>query len=340
MSPSAPETLNAALYRGAEQYEIERRAVFARSWQLLAHESQLAGPGSYVAASVAGFPLLAVRGDDGRVRAFHNVCRHRAGPLTEDGEGRCDGALVCRYHGWRYAYDGRLANARDFGPAEDFDPRAFALFPLRCEIWRNFVFVNMNADAEPLADFLAPLSSRTAAMPLENFRFARRTTHEIRCNWKNYVENYLEGYHVPLVHPGLNAAIDARRYQVEVAAPIVFHRAPPRDGAPMSGLWAWAWPSLGVNLYKDGLMMERMWPLDSGHTVLDYLYLFAPDLPVDDVERPIASSEIITAEDVRITEAVQRNLNAGIYATGRLSPRHELGVAWFQAELRRATRQP
>ena len=124
----APESLDAALYRGPDQYAIERRTIFARSWLLIAHESQLPDTGSYVATSVAGYPLIVVRGEGGKIRAFHNVCRHRAGPLADDGEGRCEGQLVCRYHGWRYALDGRLANARDFGPAEGFDPREFALF--------------------------------------------------------------------------------------------------------------------------------------------------------------------------------------------------------------------
>lgn len=340
MRQTAPETLNAALYRGPAQYEAERHRIFARSWLLVAHASQLEGTGAYVAVAVAGFPLIVVRGEDGTLRAFHNVCRHRAGPLAEDGEGRCEGQLVCRYHGWRYALDGRLANARDFGPAEGFDPRDFGLFAVACEMWRGFVFVNMDKDAGPLSATVATLDARTSDLPLESFRFARRTTHDLACNWKNYVENYLEGYHVPLVHPTLNDAIDARHYTVEVEAPSIFHRAPARDGAPMSGVWAWLWPCLGVNIYKDGLMMERMWPLDHGRTRLDYLYLFPEGMAPADIERPIASSEIITAEDVQITEAVQRNLDAGIYTTGRLSPKHELGIAWFQSEVLRAIRQP
>lgn len=336
----APETLDAALYRGPAQYEAERRRVFARSWLLIAHSSQLPEAGSYVAASMAGYPLIAVRGEEGRIRAFHNVCRHRAGPLAPEGEGRCQGQLVCRYHGWRYALDGRLANARDFGPAEGFDPRAFGLFQIACEIWRGFVFVNMDRDAAPLAETLAPLDARMrhADIPLETFRFWRRQTHEIRCNWKNYVENYLEGYHIPLVHPGLNEQVDAAHYLVDVEPPAVFHRAPPRSDAPMSGLWGWLWPCHGVNVYRDGLMVERMWPLGHDRTVLDYLYCFPEGTAESEKERPMLSSGIITAEDIEITEAVQRNLDAGIYTTGRLSPKHEMGVAWFQAAILNATR--
>jgi choline monooxygenase len=333
---SAPETLPASLYREPAIYEKERTHIFARAWLMIAHESQLPEAGDYVAATAAGYPLIVVRGEDGAVRSFHNVCRHRAGPLVEDGTGRCERALVCRYHGWRYALDGRLAAARDFGPASDFDPREYALYALRCETWRGFVFVNLSLDAQPLSNAVRPLAERTASMPLETFRFAKQTRHEVRCNWKSYVENYLEGYHIPLVHPFLNEAVDATRYEVDVDAPIVIHRAPPKSGVPVAGLWAWAWPCLGINVYNDGLMMERMWPIDHARTQLDYLYFFPPGTPEGDIARAVATSEQTTVEDAAIVEAVQRNLNAGVYATGRLSPKHEEGVAWFQHQVRRA----
>ncbi len=336
MNQIAPETLPAWLYRDKEVYETERRNIFGRSWLLIAHVSQLPNTGEYVAASAAGYPLIVVRGAGGEIRAFHNVCRHRAGPLADDGQGKCEGQLVCRYHGWRYALDGRLANARDFGPAEGFDPRDYALKGVACESWRGFVFVNLDKDGEPLAKFLGPLDARTRHLPLEKFIFNRSTTHDIDCNWKTYVENYLEGYHIPLVHPFLNSAVDASKYEVSVSAPIIFHQAPPRDGSPVGGLWAWAWPCLGVNVYADGLLMERMWPLSATHTRLDYMYLFVDGIERAVMERNIAASEITTDEDRKICEAVQRNLNAGIYETGRLSPKHEMGVSWFQGEVRRA----
>jgi len=333
---NAPETLPAALYRDGEVYSTERKTVFARSWLLIAHESQFEHPGEYVATSAAGYPVIAVRAEDGAVRAFHNVCRHRAGPLADDGHGKCERALVCRYHGWRYALDGRLASARDFGPAEGFDPRDYALRSLRCESWRGFVFINMDADAAPLMTTLAPLDARTKYIPLETFRFERQTTHDINCNWKTYVENYLEGYHIPLVHPFLNSAVDASKYEVAVDAPVIFHHAPPRDGSPVGGLWAWAWPCLGFNVYADGVLMERMWPMSATVTRLDYLYLFPDGIARNEMERGIAASEITTEEDRKICQSVQRNLDAGIYETGRLSPKHEAGVAWFQREVSRA----
>jgi choline monooxygenase len=327
---NSAETLPAALYRDPALYETERQRIFARSWQLVGHEAQFVDRGAWLAVTIAGFPLLLVRGDDGQIRAFHNVCRHRAGPLAPDGQGVCEGALVCHYHGWRYALDGRLVAARDFGPAEGFDVREYGLLGVACESWRGFVFVNIDAAAPSLASAIAPLAERARDMALETFRPVHQSRHEVRCNWKTYVENYLEGYHVPIVHPALNAAIDASRYEVELRGEIVFHHAPPRAGAPMSGLWAWMWPCLGVNVYPNGLMMERMWPLDHARTRLDYLYFFPEDLPEAERDSAIASSEVTTVEDIAITEAVQRNLDAGIYENGRLSPKHEAAVALFQ----------
>jgi|GEM_PF-3503059 len=259
----SPATLSAAAYRETGFLELERKRIFAQSWQLIAHEGQVRKIGDYFAATVAGYPLIVVRGEDGIVRAFHNVCRHRAGPLADDGPGSCQGALVCRYHGWRYRLDGRLANARDFGPAQGFDPREYALHQIKCEIWRGFIFVNMNRDAEGLEGTVAPFSARTVNLPLEEFQFERRTTHDISCNWKTYVENYLEGYHIPLVHPILNSAVDASKYEVEVDPPVVVHHAPPRTGSPVGGLWAWLWPCLGINVYADGILMERIWPVST-----------------------------------------------------------------------------
>jgi len=335
MKMPAPDTLPAQLYREPAIYEKERQEIFARTWQLLGHESQLSRPGDYIAATFAGYPVVAIRGEDGIIRSFHNVCRHRAGPLVESGHGHCAGQFVCRYHGWKYALDGRLASARDFGPAEGFDPRNYGLFALKAEIWRGFLFVNMDQDAAPLAESIAPLEARMQHLSPERFRSPRVSSHDMQCNWKTYVENYLEGYHIPIMHPMLNAAL-AADYGTQLEPPVIFYRATPKSDAPVAGLWAWAWPCLGVNVYADGILMERMWPIDLNRTRLDYLFLFHEEADEADIERQIEASIVTTTEDLDICEAVQRNLNAGVYRTGRLSPKHEQGVAWFQAEIARA----
>src|SRR5215469_666641 len=184
MAARTQATMDVALYTDAANYARERERIFSRSWLLIGHESQFTKAGSVVAVTVAGFPLFVVRDESGGLRGFHNVCRHRAGPLAQNGETECGARLTCRYHGWSYALDGRLASARDFGPAADFDPRDFSLFSLRCEQWRGFVFVNADLEAESIARAIAPLAAKLENVNLDNLHVAHRASHALRCNWK------------------------------------------------------------------------------------------------------------------------------------------------------------
>jgi choline monooxygenase len=332
-APPAPtrETAEAAGYGDPAQWARERTHIFARAWQFLGHESALAAPGDWIAVTLAGYPVLVVRGEDGALRGFHNVCRHRAGPLTDGASGHCDGALVCRYHGWRYALDGRLRQARDFGPAAGFDPRAFSLFPIQVETWRGLVFVRMEGQGASLEDAVAPLEACLTGSDWSDLKVALVRGHPLACNWKTYVENYLEGYHVPILHPSLDAEIDSARYQVTMDGQVALHEAPPRaPDTVYAGLWAWLWPNLGVNVYgeAEGLMIERISPLGPAATRLDYVYLTPGGRPVS--EETLVMSDAVLAEDRWIVERVQVNLNAGVYRTGRLSPRHEGAVGAFQ----------
>ncbi len=325
----AIETAPSDWYSDPGVWTVERARIFAAGWQFAAHESALAEPGAWCAETLAGYPVLLVRGDDGVLRGFHNVCRHRAGPLVKGDAGRCDGALVCQYHGWRYALDGRLRLARDFGPAADFDPRDFSLFPVRVENWRGLLFVAISEDAPHFVDFIAPLEARIGTRDWSDLKLAARREHVLACNWKTYVENYLEGYHVPVLHPGLDADIRSEDYRVTVEGRVALHDAPPREAGVYDGVWAWVWPNIGVNIYQRGLMIERMSPVGHAQTRLDYFYLTPGGEAVADAT--FAMSDQVTAEDKWITERVQENLNAGVYCTGRLSPKHEGAVAAFQA---------
>ena len=336
MTATAPTTLPADYYRAdPAQWDAERRAIFARSWQFFGHDSGLAETGSWIAETIAGYPLVVVRDEQGDLRGYHNVCRHRAGPLTDGPSGVCDGALVCRYHGWRYSLDGRLRAARDFGPSADFDPRDYGLFPVRVETWRGLVFVAIDADIAPLADWVAPLERRLAGRDWGALEVALVRNHPIACNWKTYVENYLEGYHVPSIHPSLDAEIDSKRYTVTMDGLVAIHEVPTRSPtAVYDGLWAWLWPNLGVNIYATGLMMERMSPVGPGSCRLDYIYLMPRGVAVS--PETLAMSDVVTAEDIEIAETVQANLDAGVYDVGRLSLRHEGAVAAFQGFVRKA----
>jgi len=323
-------TLPSSLYRDPAAHARERQGVFAAGWQFLGHEQEAPAPGDYIAGEVAGWPVLAVRGADGMLRGFHNVCRHRAGPLAPDGRGNCGAELTCRYHGWRYALDGRLRSAVDFGAAEGFDPREFGLHPVRLETWRGFVFLNLDGKAGGLADLSAPLDGLFDAFGVNIAPATLRRSHNLDCNWKTYVENYLEGYHIPMIHPKLDAELDSANYRVRMEGAVAVHEVPTKSGAN-DGLWAWLWPNLAFNVYRYGLMVEHMRPIGHDRTRLDYLFFYDPQTA--DLDAILAASDELAFEDKSICEAVQRNLDAGVYETGVLSPRHEDGVAWFQRQI-------
>lgn len=334
-------TLPAAWYSDATHHERERRAVFGREWLVVGRATTLHAPGDYVATEIAGWPLLVVVGSDGRLRGFHNVCRHRAGPLlertAEDVSGHC-GVFVCGYHGWAYDLEGRLRRARDFGEAADFDPDDFALLAVRAERWAGLLWVNLDLDAAPLLEALAGLPGACASFDLERLSFSHELTVDLECNWKTYADNYMEGYHIPFVHPELNREVDARRYRVDVEDGYCRHSVPTRDGAVNSGTWLWRFPNLALNLYAEGMNVERFLPLGPRRTRVAYSYFFADLSPASQAARDdvVAMSTVTLDQDRRICEAVQRNLDAGAYDVGRLSPRHENGVFHFQSRVRSA----
>jgi choline monooxygenase len=330
----SPETLPARWYHDPAAYEVERHAVFGRAWLWFAHESELRSPGTYVARDYAGWRLMIVRTPDGELAGFHNVCRHRAGPLVDDGTGHCPN-LVCRYHGWAYAFDGSLRSARDFGTADDFDAANYGLFRIRVESWNGLVFVNLDLDARPLVDDLAEVFDAAAPFGIGEMPFTQRLEHRLACNWKTYADNYLEGYHIPLVHPALNREVDAKHYEVILGDRWCRHVAPTREGAINAGLWGFRWPNLALNVYPRGVNVEVIVPTSPTTCTVLYNYCFVdPDDPANaDV---VKMSCDVMAEDQWVAEAVQRNLESGVYNVGRLSPRHEQGVAQFQALVRAA----
>lgn len=327
-------TLPARLYGDPDALARERAAVFGKAWLCLGHEAEAPDPGSWIAVDIAGWPLVAVRGQDGLLRAFHNVCRHRAGPLVDGAAGRCEGELVCRYHGWRYALDGRLRAATGFGPADGFDPRQFGLFAVRLELWRGLVFINLDPDAGPLDGVVAPLEALLAERGLDVPVPALRRSHDLACDWKTYAENYLEGYHIGSVHPVLAEELGGADYQVRIEGDLVVQEARGVNDGPQAGVWGWLWPNLGINVYRDGAMIERIVPVGPGRTRLDYLFLNARG-PAG-LGEALAASDRLTAEDAAICEAVQRNLTAGVYDRGVLSPRREAAVGWFQDRIAKA----
>jgi choline monooxygenase len=330
------ETLPASWYADPAVFERERGAIFGREWLMVGRRDQLQSTGDYLAVDLCGWNLLVVVGEDGRLRGFHNVCRHRAGSLVDPGTGRCR-ALICGYHGWTYGLDGSLARARDFGD-DALCGDELGLVPVAVDVWRGLLFVNVHRGAPPLADAMAAFAAECERFDIEALQFARQVAHEVEANWKTYADNYMEGYHIPFVHPRLNKEVDARRYEVHVGDHYCRHSAPARDGSVTSGRWLWRFPNLALNLYPEGMTVERFLPLAPRRTRVVYDYFFRDLSPAARAanEEIVRLSLEVLEEDRTICEAVQRNLDSGVYDTGRLSPRHENGVAYLQFLVREA----
>jgi phenylpropionate dioxygenase-like ring-hydroxylating dioxygenase large terminal subunit len=335
-------TLPSRVYIDPEVLAAEERLLFGRTWQLVGRLEQVREAGEYFTTTVGSEPLLVVRGTDGVLRAMSNVCRHRAGPVARD-EGKRP-VLQCGYHGWTYSLDGRLARAPELEGIEDFDRASCTLPQFRVEVWNELVFVNLHPSAESLTAFLGELLADMPNHDYSGFRLARRKEWELDCNWKVYVDNYLEGYHIPIVHPGLFREIDYPNYRTETRRNYSIQIAPTRrdassdpSGARIRTAYAgdqvryfWIFPNLMLNVYPDNFSTNLILPLGHGRTLTLFDWYFKdPQASKEEIDETVAFSDEIQLEDIAICEAVQRGLRSATYDRGRYSPQRENGVHHF-----------
>ena len=330
-------TLPAEFYTDAAILERENRDLFGRTWQLVGRTEQVAERGRYFTATIAGEPLLIVRGNDGNVRAMSNVCRHRAGPVAK-GEGKKP-LVQCRYHGWTYSLEGHLLGTPEMEGIECFDRADFRLPQFQVEQWNGLLFANLDAGAPPLSDFLGELTSDMPQNDYAGFHLAARKEWELECNWKVYVDNYLEGYHIPIVHPGLFRELDYSRYRTDTRANYSIQFAPTRRPERIRTAagddpvrFFWVYPNLMLNVYPDNFSTNLIVPLSANRTLTIFEWFFRdPDSAKtkSDVAETISFSDEIQIEDIEICEAVQRGLQSRTYDTGRYSPARENGVHHF-----------
>lgn len=343
---SHARTIPGRWYTDAAILEAERDKIFWRTWQPVAHAAAVAEPSSYTSAEILGEPIAIARDKQGMLRAFSNVCRHRAASII-NGSGK-GAALRCPYHGWTYALDGRLLSTPEFEGVEEFDKANVCLPPIRCEVWGPYVFVNLDANAVPLAEVLGEIPPEIARLgcPIENMAFSERRDYEIGCNWKVYVDNYLEGYHLPSAHPSLFRELDYAQYRVNTFryyssqfAPIRAKAADPKTGsaktprryefgdANQGALYFWIFPNLMLNVYPDNMSANIILPIGHGRTLTIFEWFgYAGSAVAPDT---IAFSDEIQQEDIGICEAVQRGLQSRTYSQGRFSVKRENGVHHF-----------
>jgi phenylpropionate dioxygenase-like ring-hydroxylating dioxygenase large terminal subunit len=344
-------------YFDAEILRLEQERIFRRAWQYVGHRGQVAEPGSYFAARAGDVPVVVTRAQDGELRAFLNVCRHR-GTVVVDGEGRRE-TLQCPYHAWTYGLDGALRSAPR---ADETEAReTLGLLPLRVEAWGPFVFVNPDADAAPLFEVLGELRS---VLPHEGLVFHHRVEYELASNWKIACENFLECYHCAVAHPTFSKHVDVSRdaYGLEEhrwhSSQFAQARAaslgePPgstetpspgpltRTGGSAAGArgqFHFVWPNLKVNVYpgKPNLSIGPVWP-ESPERSRGFLdYFFAPGEDEGWIRDLLELDDQVGREDTALVERVQRGVRAGVLGEGRLLGESERLIAHFDGLVREA----
>ncbi|MBI3925148.1 MAG: aromatic ring-hydroxylating dioxygenase subunit alpha [Armatimonadetes bacterium] len=337
-------------YIGPGFLEVERQTVFRRSWQAVGRLDQVPGNGDYFTGQFMGEPYVVVRDHGGVLRAFYNVCRHHAAGVAQE-----TGSLeefVCPYHSWTYRLDGRLKRAPRMGGVRCFDREEFNLIPLAVDSWGPLVFVHFGPEPSRLTEELRPLHRWLVETELEGLTFVARRTYELACNWKVYVDNYLDGgYHVDTLHRGLASQLDLSSYETRVEGRTCIQTVTSGGSGPEVGcdfgervgggaVYAWVYPNLMLNRY--GPVLDTNWTLPLGPdrcaVVFDYFFENPHDARfIDDC---LKASHQVQEEDIEVCESVQRGLGSTAYQVGRYAPRVEMGEHHFHrllaSDLRRS----
>jgi choline monooxygenase len=338
-------TIPASWYTHAGFHTWDRDHVFAKYWQLVGPVSKVQSPGDFVVGEIAGSPILILRDKDNTLQGFYNVCRHRGGPLaTEDGN---TSVLRCHYHGWTYSLSGNLIGTPEFEGVQCFNPEEFSLPSILVGEWEGLVFACLNPNPVPLERMLSGISERIAPISLKGLQFYETHYYDVACNWKLYVDNYMEGYHLPMVHPGLSKLLDYKEYTTETFEYHSVQQSPLRsdtnfynsDGG--NAYYYFVFPNMMLNIMPNRLQTNLVVPLSENRcrVIFDYYY---GNVTQEEgkalIKEDLVFSEEIQQEDIDICERVQKGLASGSYHQGRFSVKRELGVHHFQSLLKTAYR--
>jgi choline monooxygenase len=337
-------TIPSSWYVNKELYEHELKTVFTNTWQLAGRLDQVSQPGQYVTTDIGGEPIVVVRGSDGVLRGFYNVCRHHAAAVMTETEGKA-AQLRCPYHGWTYSLEGELKGTPDFSGVCDFDRGSNGLARVQVGEWESWVFVKLGeSSAIGLEEFLTTsLTAEIKEITLRELHWFERRHYQFDCNWKVFVDNYLDGgYHVPYLHKGLDSVLDYSNYMIENGerhclqwSPLVSEGAEAQTGAVRQGdraLYYWIYPNFMINWYDGVMDTNLVVPRGVDQTEVIFDFYFPDVLSAEARERNAASVAVgqrIQDEDVAICKSVQRGLNSRAYTAGRLSVRREAGEHLF-----------
>ncbi|MDE0607437.1 MAG: ring-hydroxylating oxygenase subunit alpha [Acidimicrobiaceae bacterium] len=329
--PGVSFSLHVDAYTLPRWFKIDQSEIISRSWQWVCHREKLEQPGSFIADTVAGMPIVVLRDHGGELRAFYNVCKHRAHELV-GGEGRLQN-LVCPYHGWSYDLTGRLKAARHTNHLEDFDVGKICLEPVQANEFCGFVYVNLDSDAASLAEQSGDLAAeiRRWAPDVEQLTHAHRLTYEIKSNWKNVVDNFLECYHCHIAHKDFVSLVDMDTYKVTTHGIYSSHMAEagktPNSAYDVSdaavkdhAVW-WLWPNTAMMRYpgRGNFSILKIIPAGPALTYETYDFFYETAEPTGaELESIRYLDGILQVEDINLVESVQRGMSTPAFQQGRI----------------------
>ena len=342
--PQEGRSLPAWTYRDPEFFELEKELVFAPSWQVVCHASDVPNPGDWHSFDYLGESVIVVRGSDRVLRAFTNVCRHRGSRLL-DGSSGCAKKLVCPYHAWTYALDGSLAGVPDSASYPGLDKARHGLAPVAIEIWRGFVFVRLQDEGPGVADMMAPYEAMIEPYRFEQLKALGRVTLRPRAvNWKNVGDNYSDGLHIPVAHPGLTRLF-GRSYGVEAEAQVdrmwgemqdrpsanwserAYQRLLPRvphlpEERQRGWLYYKLWPNVAFDIYPDQVDFMQWLPVSPTECLIREISYAVPDERREMRAARYLNWRInrqVNVEDKTLIKRVQRGMGSSSYTVGPLS---------------------
>src|SRR5579884_3029390 len=329
--PARSMSLRSDAYTEQKWLDAEMAAIFARTWQWVCHVEQLRAPGSYVSATIAGMPVAIVRDRSGVLRAFYNVCKHRAHELLS-GSGTTS-SIVCPYHAWVYRLDGRLQGARRADRMETFDKSEICLDEVQVEELGGFVYVNLDPTAEALAEQAGDLAVEIErwAPDVAGLTHAKRLTYEVQSNWKNVIDNFLECYHCHVAHPEFVDLVDMSTYEVRTHgiwsshfAEAGKHENTAYDVSAATvnehAVW-WLWPNTCLLRYpgRGNFMVFQILPAGPDRTLETWdFYLETPEPNDAEVESIRYIDEVLQRQDIGLVESVQRGMRTPAFTQGRI----------------------
>jgi choline monooxygenase len=329
--PTRSMSLRSEAYTDSKWAAADLEAIFGRSWQWVCHVEKLAEPGSYVSTTIAEMPVAVVRDRDGSLRAFYNVCKHRAHELLSSSG--TTGSIVCPYHAWVYGLDGRLRGARRADRMDTFDKSEVCLEQVRVEEFCGFVYVNVDPTARPLRGQAVDLAVEIErwAPDVAQLTHAKRLTYDVKSNWKNVIDNFLECYHCHIAHKEFVDLVDMDTYEVRTHGIWSSHFAETGkhenaaydvSGATVTqhAVW-WLWPNTCLLRYpgRGNFMVFQILPAGPDRTLETWDFYLETQEPNDAEQQSIRYiDEVLQQQDISLVESVQRGMKTPAFTQGRI----------------------